>query len=93
MPKMLRPKAQVLPDGALVPPANLKPPPKQFTHQVVAEQPFYFDAQQADGAAPGRFAPGTRLLMLEHDGGPLCRVQDGRGLCVVTPVAGLRTLP
>ena len=50
-------------------------------------------AQQAGGAAPGRFAPGTRLLMLEHDGGPLCRVQDGRGLCVVTPVAGLRTLP
>jgi hypothetical protein len=90
---MLRPKATVLPDPALVPSANLKPPPRRFTHEVVAEQPFYYDCDAAADAAPaGHFAPGTRLRMLEHDAGPLCLVQDRSGLCVVTAFAGLRAL-
>lgn len=92
MPRMLRPKATVLPDSALVPDANLKPPPKRFTHQVVAEQPFYYAAAQADPAPDGRFAPGTKLLLLEHGDGPLCWVQDGQGVCAVTAFAGLRAL-
>jgi len=90
---MLRPKANVLPDAALVPPANLKPPPKRFTHQVVAEQPFHFAEAQADAAPDGHFAPGTRLLLLSHGSGPLCTVQDAQGLCAVTALAGLRALP
>jgi hypothetical protein len=90
MPKMLRPKATVLPDSALVPSANLKPPPKRFTHEVVAEQPFCYAA--ADTTPAGHFAPGTPLLLLEHSDAPWCRVQDRNGLCVVTAFAGLREL-
>jgi hypothetical protein len=90
MPRMLRPKATVLPDSALVPSANLKPPPKRFTHEVVAEQPFHYAA--ADCPPDGHFAAGTRLLLLEHGEGPLCRVQDRHGLCVLTAFAGLRAL-
>jgi hypothetical protein len=90
MPRMLRPKATVLPDSALVPSANLRPPPKHFTHEVVAEQPFRYAA--ADTEPAGHFAPGTPLLLLEHGQDPLCRVQDRSGLCVVTAFAGLRAL-
>ncbi len=90
MPRMLRPKATVLPDAALVPSANLKPPPRRFTHEVVAEQAFRY--APSDAAPAGHFAPGTRLRLLEHDAGPLCRVQDRSGLCVVTAFAGLRAL-
>jgi hypothetical protein len=92
MPRMLRPKATVLPDSALVPAANLKPPPKRFTHQVVAEQPFHYAEAQANAAPDGCFAPGTKLLLLEHGDGPLCWVQDGQGLCALTAFAGLRAL-
>ncbi len=87
---MLRPKATVLPDSALVPSANLLPPPTHFTHEVAVEQPFHY---AAEGCAPdGHFAAGTRLLLLEHGQGPLCRVQDRSGLCVMTAFAGLRAL-
>lgn len=92
MPRMLRPKAMVLPDSALVPDANLRPPPKQFTHRVTTEQPFYYAVAQADAMPDGRFAPGTKLLLLEHSDGPMCWVQDRRGVCVVTAFAGLRAL-
>jgi hypothetical protein len=90
MPRMLRPKATVLPDSALVPSANLKPPPKRFTHEVVAEQPFHYAA--GDCPPDGHLARGTRLLLLERGEGPLCRVQDRNGLCVMTAFAGLRAL-
>ena len=90
MPRMLRPKATVLPDSALVPSANLLPPPRHFTHEVVAEQPFQYAAD--DCTPDGRFAAGTRLLLLDHGQEPLCRVQDRNGLCVMTAFAGLRAL-
>ena len=93
MPRMLRPKAVVLPDAALVPSANSRPPPKRFTHEVVAEQPFHYaDGAAVDAAPAGHFAPGTRLLLLERGAGPLCLVQDRSGLCVTTAFAGLRAL-
>lgn len=93
MPRMLRPKAVVLPDSALVPSANQGTPPKRFTHQVVAEQPFHYAAPPPGAAASdGRFAPGTKLLMLERGDGPLCWVQDGQGVCAWTAFAGLRAL-
>jgi hypothetical protein len=87
---MLRPKATVLPDAALVPSANLQPPPRHFTHEVLAEQPFQYAARSCE--PDGQFAAGTRLLLLEHGQGPLCRVQDRSGLCVITAFAGLRAL-
>ena len=92
MPRMLRPKANVLSDAARVPDANLRPPPKRFTHRVVIEQPFHFTAAQTVSAPDGHFAPGTPLLLIAHRDGPLCEVQDAQGLCVVTAYAGLRSL-
>ncbi|MEP6501899.1 MAG: hypothetical protein ABJD97_01095 [Betaproteobacteria bacterium] len=89
---MLRPKALVLPDSALVPEAELKAPSKRFTHQVVAEQAFHHAPARPDVAPDGRFAPGTRLILLEHGDGPLCLVQDGQGMRAVTAFAGLRAL-
>ncbi len=90
MPRMLRPKATVLSNSALVPSANLLPPPKRFTHEVVAEQPYRYAA--GDSSPAGHLAPGARLLLLERGEGPLCRVQDRNGLCVTTAFAGLRAL-
>jgi hypothetical protein len=87
---MRRPKATLLPGSALVPSANVKRPPECFTHEVRTAQPFRYTA--ADAAPAGRFAAGTPLLLLERGQGPLCRVQDGRGLCVMTAFAGLRAL-
>lgn len=92
MPRMLRPKAAVLPDSALVPAANQRPPPKRFTHRVEAAQPFHYDAARAGEAPDGVFAAGTRVLMLQQGDGPLCTVQDEHGVCAVTSLAGLRAL-
>jgi hypothetical protein len=87
MPRVLRPKAVVLPDDAVI-----GERPKRFTHQVVAEQPFHWIDTPAEAPPDGRFAPGTRLLMLAHDGGPHCTVQDAEGRCAITPLNGLRPL-
>ncbi len=93
MDKIIRPKAAVLPESALVPEQNiLQPPPKQFTHEVVAEQPYYYVGPQHSTPPQGNFAAGTPVVLLTHDGGPLCRVADGRGLSVFTACNGLRVL-
>jgi hypothetical protein len=84
---MGRPEMKVLPDEALVPDRNrIVPPPNQFTHTVARRQPYYWD--QPDRPA-GHFAAGTPVTLLVHDGGPLCRVVDERGLYVVTEHPGL----
>jgi hypothetical protein len=90
---MLRPKASVLPDSAQLPGRNLiQPPPNQFTHEVRAEQPYYYDGPHQDAPPEGTFRAGTKVVLLEHDGGPVCRVADGRGLYVATAFDGLRRL-
>jgi hypothetical protein len=93
MARMIRPKAEVLPESALVPDRNLiRPPPDRFTHEVVAEQPYYYRAPGRRAAPAGRFAAGTRVLVLSHDGGAFCHVVDGQGLRVVTAHKGLRPI-
>ena len=93
MDHMLRPKATVLPESALVPDRNImQPPPTQFTHEVVAEQPYYYVNPHQATPPEGRFPTGTKLVLLTHDGGPVCQVIDGRGLCVATAFDGLRPL-
>lgn len=84
---------QVLPASALVPAANCKAPATHFTHAAGAGQ-VYFHQRSRQGAQPdGHFAPGTPLLLQVRGRGPLCRVVDGRGLSVFTPVDTLRSLP
>ena len=92
MDKIIRPKAAVLPESALVPEQNMvQPPPKQFTHEVVVEQPYYYVGPQ-HSTPQGNFPAGTKVAMLAHESGPLCRVADGRGLSVFTAFDGLRVL-
>ena len=89
---MIRPNAVVLSDSAQVPDRNVvKPPPNQFTHELVAEQRFYYLG--VDQAAPpdGKFAIGTQVILLRRDAVE-CWVVDGRGLYVATLCAGLRPL-
>ena len=88
-----RPEADVLPDGALVPDRNLiAPAPNQFTHELVRPQSFRFDGV-SDGAPPsGQLAAGTPVVLLVHDGGPRCRVADGRGVYVEIEYDSLRRL-
>jgi hypothetical protein len=88
---VLRPKAVVLNETALVPQARLiKPPPNQFTHELQRPQPYYYD--RAAGTADGEFASGTHVVLMVYEGGPYCRVVDSQGLYVVTAYSGLRSL-
>lgn len=90
MDRMLRPEPVVVPDSALVPPANLiRPPPNQFTHEVRKRQPFYYGTK-AGKDPDGEFAPGTKVVLMVRSKGKMCRVVDDRGLYVLTAFEGLR---
>jgi hypothetical protein len=89
--RMLRPKAVVLGDAALIPEHRLiTPPPDQFTHEVRRAQPYY--CEQTSGPPDGQFAAGARVVLMRYEGGAYCRVVDSRGLYVATTFAGLRRL-
>ena len=93
MENMKRPRKIVLPESAQVPDRNLlQPPPNQFTHDVLEEQPYYYIGPHQGSPPEGRFAAGTKVVLLRHDGGPVCHVADGRGLYVATAFGGLRPL-
>ena len=89
---MLRPKAVVLPDSAVVPAANQKPPPARLTHEVVVDLPYHYARARVDQAPDGRFAAGAKVFMHERGKGPLCRVVDPQGLCAIVAFEGLRPL-
>ena len=89
--RILRPKAEVLSDAALLSARNrIKPPPNQFTHEVTTPQPYFFDEPR--GEPDGEFAAGTKVVLMEYDGGRHCRVVDGQGLYVATAYESLRRL-
>jgi hypothetical protein len=87
-----RPKMSVLPDSAVVPDENMLPPPKKFTHLVVAEQPYFYSDAPKPATPAGTFAAGTRVLLSSHDDGAMCRVVDERGLHVFTACDGLQRI-
>lgn len=92
MGQVIRPKMQVLPDAAMVPPGNtLEKAPRHFSHKVTRPQAYYF---RNPGKAPaaGEFAAGEKLLLLSHDGGEFCRVADANRLSVFTAFATLEPL-
>ena len=90
---MKRPEATLLPETSLVPAGcRIAPVPNQFTHEVTREQPFYFARETRDATPNGEFAAGTRVVLMVHDSGPMCRVVDDRGLYVETAYEGLRRL-
>ena len=88
---MLRPKAVVLENEALVPRRNvIKPPPNQFTHKVKRSQPFFYEDPRDE--PDGEFEEGTPVVLMVYDGGASCRVVDGHGLYVETAYGGLHRL-
>lgn len=76
----------------MVPERNLQLAPAHFTHEVIAEQPYYYIGPQQAAPPEGKFPAGTRVKLQAHDGGSTCEVVDGRGLRVVTAFNGLRPL-
>jgi len=93
MGRMLRPRATVLPESALVPERNLlQPPPNKFTHKVIADQPYYYATPGEKDAPDGTFPAGTKVVVLSHDGSSICDVADSRGLRVVTAFNGLQPI-
>lgn len=93
MDHIIRPKALVLPESALLPDRNtLHPPPNQFTHEVVAKQPYYYIGPHQTAQPEGNFPAGTKVVLLTYDGGPVCWVADSRGVYAATAFSGLRPL-
>ena len=93
MGKMLRPKADVLQESALIPTENrISHPPNQFTHELTRAQPFYYSGAPRGRPPAGEFVAGTKVVLLVHLGGKYCRVADHQGLYVETEHGGLRPL-
>lgn len=92
--KFLRPDMEVLPEEALIPARNLiSPAPNRFTHELVAETPFYY-GREADSKAPdGRFEAGTKVVLLVRGTGERCRVVDGRGIYAEVSCENVVELP
>jgi hypothetical protein len=86
---VLRPQKSVLPDAAAVPKQNQAPVPRRFTHELAAEQPFYYSARDTEPA--GKLRAGSRVR-LTSEGPSRCRVVDSRGLSVYTAPDGLTPL-
>lgn len=90
---ILRPEPMVLPESATIPARNrIVPAPDQFTHEVTRRQPFYFTSAQQGEPPNGELPAGEKVVLLVHDGGPFCRVADGKGLYVEVEHAALRKL-
>ncbi len=88
---MLRPKATVLSDSALIPAGHVaKKPPKRFSHQLRKSQPYYFALGSA--IPDGQLLAGTRVRVTKQGGDDFCWVVDEHGLKVVTKCEGLRPI-
>ena len=89
---MLRPDFVVVPDDSLVPEANtIRPAPNRFTHELVDDEPYYFDRTAETDHPDGILPAGTPLaVLIEHD--DFCRVADASGLYVDVHRSNLRPL-
>jgi hypothetical protein len=91
--RVLRPEYVVLGEEAVVPAANVvRPPPNRFTHELVADEPYYFDRPEHGPEPDGVLPAGTKVVLLVQDNGS-CRVVSGSGLYVRVRRASLRELP
>jgi hypothetical protein len=89
----IRPRATVLDDKALIPARNvISPAPNQFTHELTRDEPYYFGEFESSKAADGSFPAGAQVVLLVYEGGPRCRVVDGRGLYVEVAYDSLQKL-
>ena len=90
-----RPEPSVLESSALVPAENMGEPPGRFSHEVVAETPYWYSG--VHGERPDGFLlAGSPVLLVGDeeaaDGSAQCRVVDSRGLSVAVRSEALRPL-
>lgn len=79
--RFVRPPLEILGDETIVPAHGLvQPPPNTFTHQVVADTPFYFGTAEDSDAPNGYFKAGTGVVLLVRGDQGRCRVVDGQGI-------------
>ena len=90
----LRPKVNILGQGAIVPKGKMvSPPPNQFSHHLRNSQPYYYQKQDAHGKPDGHFAKGEKVLLVRREADAVtCRVLDSKGLYVETQYAALEKL-
>jgi hypothetical protein len=89
--RVVRPRAVVLPDDALLPAANAEARPARLTHEVTRAAAYHLT--DPAGAAPaGTLAAGTRVAVRGRRRGASCRVVREDGLAVYVPCDALRAL-
>jgi hypothetical protein len=88
---VIRPRAVVLAENAIVPDKNLiSPAPNQFTHELVGSQAYYFNEAARAKLPDGEFPAGTRVVLLLYNGGDYCRVANEQGLYVEVEYSSLK---
>ncbi|MER5353915.1 hypothetical protein ABT093_26720 [Kitasatospora sp. NPDC002551] len=88
-----RPEASVLDSRAVVPRDNVvRPPPNQFTHTLITDQPYWYDHSSPGGPPDGTVPAGTPVALLIRTG-DRCRAVTPTGLYVTVPCPQLRPLP
>jgi hypothetical protein len=89
---VLRPDMVELEDQALVPDHNLiRPAPTRFTHELVVDEPYYFDRPGPSAEPDGVLPAGTPVVVLVL-GEDRSRVADASGRYVEVATASLRPL-
>jgi hypothetical protein len=79
-------------DEAVIPDHNLiRPPPTHFTHQLIVDEPYWFDRPRHGDEPDGVFASGTPVTVLVSDD-IRSRVVDAGGLYVEVSTASLAPL-
>jgi len=85
-----KPKAEVLPDSALIPESQfVKPAPSRFTHRVRRAQPFYLQKPDESEKRAGMLAKGEALVLLKNEGDGIGQFANGNGLILFTELAGV----
>lgn len=87
-----KPRATVLGENAVIPEGNLiSPAPKNFTHELIRKEPFYYSNPTKDAEPSGEFKSGTKVLLVRSRG-RFCRVADKQGLLVEVACDSLKKL-
>ncbi|MGH3822903.1 MAG: hypothetical protein ACRDRA_08735 [Pseudonocardiaceae bacterium] len=91
--QVLRPDPVVLPEEAIIPTHNLvSPAPTRFTHELLVDEPYWFDRPRQRDEPDGVLPAGTLVVVLV-EGAERSRLIDGAGRYVEVRTKSLRALP
>lgn len=85
-----RPEMKILSESAEIPEGHVVQRPEEFTHEVVRDQPYWYDVPTAE--APDRVLRAGTKVRLVADEGASSHVVDPRGLLVMIDKSALRKL-